>query len=97
MSSAKAVAVAAPVPSATSLEPSGPLCILEPICLDQFIFSPCPHAEIACLRHRYESLADSEGARAYGEAAWRKMKLDDPVALVQMIDEVRSRETLLGK
>lgn len=69
-------------------------CILEPICLDQFMFSTCPHADVPCLRHRYESMADGEGERAYGPAEWRSIKSVDPISVVQMIEEIRSRESL---
>ena len=69
-------------------------CVLEPVCLDEFIFSPCPHPEANCIRHRYETLADREGGRTYGEARWKLIKSVDPGALVQMIEQVRNRERL---
>jgi len=69
-------------------------CILEPTCLDSFIFAECPHPEVRCDRHRLERLADDEGERAYGSAEWRQMKKVDPEALVQMVQKVRGREHL---
>ena len=71
------------------------LCILEPVCLEEFLFSPCPHPDIRCLRHRYERLAEGEGERAYGAAAWKTMKSVNPIAIVQMIEEIRGRDSSL--
>jgi len=76
---------------------SGSSCILEPICLAQFVFSTCPHPEVSCVRHRYERLADGEGERAYGEAAWKTMKSVDPIAVVQMIEGIRGRESSFAR
>jgi hypothetical protein len=68
-------------------------CILEPVCLEEFVFSTCPHPDVPCVRHRYESLADGEGERAYGAAAWKLMKSVDPVAVIQMIEGIRGRDS----
>jgi hypothetical protein len=70
-------------------------CILEPICLDDFIFAVCPHPEVKCSRHRYEILADREGEWTYSPAEWRQVKAINPDALVQMVAEIRSRERLM--
>jgi hypothetical protein len=78
-------------PASSPLEDAEVRCILEPICLDAFIFAKCPHPEVECARHRYEVLADREGERTYSPAGWRHMKEIDPDALVQMVEEVRNR------
>jgi len=69
-------------------------CILDPVCLDEFIFSLCPHAGADCSRHRYEAMADKEGELAYGEAEWKQIKAVDHVALVQMVERVRVKNRL---
>jgi hypothetical protein len=57
------------------------------------LFSPCPHPDIRCIRHRYERLADGEGERAYGAVPWKMMKSVNPIAVVQMIEGIRERES----
>ena len=69
-------------------------CILEPVCLEQFIFSTCPHPGLACRCHHYELLADAKGMREYGVAGWKGIREADPFILVQMIEEVRSSESV---
>ncbi len=69
-------------------------CILEPVCLDTFIFSQCPHPEVDCARNRYERKADREGERTYGFTEWKQLKRINPAMIVQMIGEVRDRENL---
>jgi hypothetical protein len=80
-------------PDTFASDTSDARCILEPICLERFVFSTCPHPGVPCVRHRYERLADGEGERTYGEAAWRIMKSVDPIAVVQMIEGIRSRDS----
>lgn len=78
-------------PVSSLLEDVEVRCILEPVCLDAFIFAECLHPEVECTRHRYEMLADREGERTYSPAEWRHIKAINPDALVQMVEEVRNK------
>jgi hypothetical protein len=72
-------------------------CILEPVCLEAFIFAACPHPEVNCSRHRYEALAEGEGQRFYGPVEWKSLREADPYIIVQMIEEVRERENVAAR